>query len=1211
MRPAYISTAAWLSLCFCLLLLPPAALANAAPTQASTGKVCSLPFAVNNRLRDLPLTPGSIRVGCPTDFPPYSFLDEQGRLAGVYPDLITALNLRLNGLLRATPVSGAEYPSRALLMHWSLDAFMGPAEELPANALLSLPLFRSSAVWLGRDQHGARQLRKNPLRVIALPHTPDLAALKSQYPNMSFTWRNGRDAAVAAMRAGEGGLIIGDELAVHSEKRALPPGFAILGSLGSHYHSIGVRPDLEQLLPLLDSALISLPPQERRAIMEAWRGETKSYSLTPEEQAWLAQRPVVRVAVPTWAPYSNFSGEHGFIGMAASCLQELGNRLGIAFQPVPVADGRDALEAVLRGKAEMTAVTPVNARHEPGVLYTQSWLSAPVAIAARSDSGLSRLEKLSGKTLAVIARGLPERWIAARQPGVKLLPVEDCPQALKAVSANRAQAAVDALDTLSHYIRRDHLKQISITGFTPLTLELGFAVRADQPRLAALLDKGLAALPPETMRRIYLQWSQAVEVPFMDWGLFRRYALIALLCMLAIVGIFATVNRRLRREIRDRQKAEGILHQIFSHMPAALILCDAGLRCIAANRHSLETFGLDAARLNGKTFQEAALAEDLPASAAKTLGRLEQTARSAFERHICITLKHVNEPGGQAAYFKTWCMPLFDKSGDPDCLIVLSVDISPSMRLEKELRRQLEFSKGILDSLPLPVWVYDTDSRYMLVNKAYEELIGGPGQELLGKTVLDTPLLAPELRARFKNGLDALFASGGVLHEEISFSPAEGPERTGLAWLSAFAVSPGEPPRVAGALVDITDRKHLEEELRRALRAADKASQAKSDFLTHMSHELRTPMNGILGLCDLLLRDELSGRQRDFLEKIHFSAKLLVRLIGDILDFSRMEAGALRLADSAFDLREVLDSVRAALAANCRAKGLDFRISVRPGTPLRLNGDAARLSQVLLNLAANAVKFTEHGGVRIDVCAARLEGRDALLRFAVCDSGMGIDYDAALHVFKPFTQADSGMDRRHGGAGLGLSIAQKLVEAMRGEINCESEPGKGSAFYFTARFSLAEPPAGEQPPGSLPPAPRPGGEPKSEDFPSPALAGKRLLLVEDNPVNQLVAEELLTAFGALVDTADDGLQGVEKARRQHYDCILMDIQMPRMDGLTAARLLKGDPACAATPIIALTAHALDEDRRKSREAGMAAHLIKPLDPAELRAVLERVLSARA
>lgn len=375
------------------------------------------------------------------------------------------------------------------------------------------------------------------------------------------------------MRAGEGGLIIGDELAMHSEKRALPPGFAILGSLGSHYHGIGVRPDLEQLLPLLDSALRALPPQERRTILEAWRGEAESYSLTPQEKAWLAQKPVVRVAVPAWAPYANFSQERGFFGMAASCLQELGGSLGITFLPVPVADDRDALQALRSGKAEMTAVTPLNGRHEPDVLYSQPWFSAPVAIAARSDSGLSRLEKLNGKTLAVIAHSLPERWIAARLPQIKLLAAADCPEALHAVSARRAQAAVDTLDTLVHYIRRDRHEQISITGLHAANPGTGLC-RARGPAPARGLARQRLERPAagHNAAGIYLQWSQAVEVPFMDWGLFRRYALIGLLCMLAIVGVFAWVNSKLRREIRERQKAEGILHQIFSHMPATLIL---------------------------------------------------------------------------------------------------------------------------------------------------------------------------------------------------------------------------------------------------------------------------------------------------------------------------------------------------------------------------------------------------------------------------------------------------------------------------------------------------------------------------------------------------------------------------------------------------------------------------------------------------------------
>ena len=1193
------------TLCFVLFFSLTVSLARGATPDPVSAPIPSLPFPGEETLRDMPMTPGSIRVGCPTDFPPYAFLDEKGRLTGIYPELIATLNLRLNGLLQAVPLE-ANYPSGNILAQWPVEAVMGPAKELPADARLSMSIFRSQAVYLGPERsNGMRLLRKNPLLAIALPHTPALTAVRSQYPNMSFTYRRTLDEAVLAVRAGEGGLIIGDELSVLAGKRALPDGFNVLGHVGSQYHGIGVRPDLDNVLTLLDNALLNLPPQERESILNAWRGTGQALHLSRAEKVWLAANPTIRVAVYSRMPYADMA-RNSFVGMAASYLERLGQQLHVTFRPVPAADRQTALQLLRQGKADMLAALSVVTAEKEGLRTTRPWLNVSVAIASPRDAVKPDLESLNGQNLSVVGHSLTAEWIAANNPGITLLPEAGEAATLDDVARGRAQAAAGELDSLIHYIRRDRLDNISVSGFTPFTQKLGFAARADLPLLQSALDKGLAAIPPATSRQIYLQWAQAVEVPFMDWEMFWRYALTALFCMLAIVGVFAHVNRKLRREIRERQKAEGILKLIFAHMPAALTLCDARARCIDSNRGVAEAYGLRQENLSGKTFTQAGEEAALPLAALVELRRLESVADQAFATRRCQDTRHVNPLNQENAYFNTWFMPLFDKDGKPDCLIVLSVDITPAMRLEQELRRRLALSQEIMDSLPLPVCVHGSDGAFLLVNKAYGEFMGLPTAELPGKTVQDLPLLTPEQRVHYREQIAALLEGGGSVREETFFLSPDGAKRTVLSCLSAFAVAEGEAPLAAGAIVDISERKALEEDLRAALNKADKASQAKSCFLAHMSHELRTPMNGILGLSELLLHEDLTLRQRDFLEKIHFSARILVRIIGNILEFSRLQSDALYLNESVFDLREVLDSVQAALAPGSRAKGLSLRYSIAPDTPCLLLGDGARLSQVLLALAGNAVKFTEQGGVRIQAALAERRDAQALLSFEVCDSGIGLAGDDPARLFEPFAQGDAGIRRRHGGAGLGLTIARKLVEAMHGEISCESAPGRGSRFSFTAQFDLARTPDAAEEED----APAGKSEEREEDAAlsamSPVIKGRRILLAEDNAVNQLVAREQLTALGAQVDTADDGLEAVEKARRNSYDCIIMDIQMPRMDGLTATRMLRDDPAFNV-PVVALTAHALEEDVRKSLDAGMAAHLAKPVDPAELSDVLSRLL----
>ena len=419
-------------------------------------------------------------------------------------------------------------------------------------------------------------------------------------------------------------------------------------------------------------------------------------------------------------------------------------------------------------------------------------------------------------------------------------------------------------------------------------------------------------------------------------------------------------------------------------------------------------------------------------------------------------------------------------------------------------------------------------------------------------------------------------------------------EASELAWLqlnNSFATLSRESARKTKQLeLKNTELTQANQALQEARAAALQAAQAKSDFLSHMSHEIRTPMNGVIGMIQLLLGTELSGEQQRYAEVAQTSGRALLALIDDILDLSKIEAGKVQLENLPFDLRRTAHDVIEILRVQASAKGLAFGLRVSPQLPTLMRGDPHRLRQVLTNLAANAIKFTSHGEVAVDLQLEGSAGGQVTVRFAVTDTGIGIQPDRAAALFSPFVQADASTTRKYGGTGLGLAISRQLVERMGGTIGLDSREGEGSTFWFTAVFeALPEPvapPAALQPPLPARPVPR----------------WARILIAEDNRTNQLVGLAQLAKLGYQAHAVANGLEALEALQHDAYDLVLMDCEMPAMDGYEATRCIRRS-GNLQLPIIALTANAMTEDRDRCLREGMNGFLSKPVDLCKLAEVL--------
>jgi len=642
----------------------------------------------------------------------------------------------------------------------------------------------------------------------------------------------------------------------------------------------------------------------------------------------------------------------------------------------------------------------------------------------------------------------------------------------------------------------------------------------------------------------------------------------------------------------------------------------------------------------------------------------------------------------------------------------LLADVSDSRR---KLHEQLHFIEELIEALPLPMFYKDRQGLYLGVNEAWEAFFGVPRADILGRTVRELYPRHPEIAAIHEAKDAELLARTGVQSYEIDLLDSVGEVRRVMYSKTTLTNAEGRVTGLLGIITDLTELKRAEQQARQALvdkAAAEQASQAKSLFLANMSHEIRTPLNAVLGLAQVGVRSSHGRRERETFSRILEAGQLLLSVVNDILDYSKIEAGKLQIEQAPFALGEAIDRAIGINAPRAYAKGLDCRLHEAADLPPWVVGDEMHLSQVLVNLLGNAVKFTDRGHVALSVVPAEGSGGRAGILFTIEDTGIGIPPAQMASLFQPFEQADGSTTRRYGGTGLGLSISQRLVEAMGGEIGVQSQPGQGSVFSVwlplaPSQDAPAEPPVAphfallgfdpneaealtaqlaakgcqvtrltpdlasnpavdlivieaealSQPalaewanrlqqagqrlalvalPGAVQPVleavpeqalilerplrlrhllqasrqrPRPVAETPARG--TRRLAGWRVLAAEDNEVNQIVLEEILSQEGAVLTLAGNGREALEKLRHygaEAFDMLLTDVQMPEMDGYALARAVSA--AYPKLPIIGLTAHAMSEERERCLAAGMWEHVAKPIEIETLLAAMLRHAASR-
>lgn len=913
-----------------------------------------------------------------------------------------------------------------------------------------------------------------------------------------------------------------------------------------------------------------------------------------------AERPKIRIGVEDNTPPLSFLDEHGTPdGFSAAMLREIAKGGKVQFEIV-AASWTTLLRRFQQGQLDALANVAITADRRATMDFSVPHASFhALAITRRGAEPIRSTRDFAGKSIAVGA-GTLLYLIATENAGwgARLVQFPSREAVFNAVRKGECDFALNLRPSRNPTAGGAGLQ---VDFVEDLNVEFRVAVHRGDAATLERINDGLAQIIESAdFDRIYSEWIAPVEPRPIRLADLRPYLWQIILVPTLILTAFLWQHKV---SVERKQTAEK-LRQMESAQRALIDSVPESLALLASDG-TVEVANQELARRYNKTIQEITGANVFDLVPEDLAARRRAFARQVIESSKPVTF--VEERFGKD--IENRIFPVKNPDDEVMHFAVFGRDITEQKRAERLLREQSSARRliDIVNFLPDATFVIDQHGKVIAWNRAIEALTGVPAKDMLGQGDyayaepfygLRRPMLI-DLVLKPREDIEKLYAH--IEHKDgVWLADNLVPAVRGRSlYLSATATplydTKGQITGAIESIRDNTERRQMEQDLVAAKEVAEEATRAKSEFLARMSHEIRTPMNAIIGMSHLALRTELTAKQEDYVSKILASARSLLGIINDILDFSKIEASRLDLESVDFNLDDVLESVANQTAMYASEKGLEFLFSVAPDVPLGLIGDPLRLGQVLLNLTSNAIKFTADGEIVITAESLGIEGKQALLRFGVRDTGIGLTPEQASKLFQPFSQADSSTTRRYGGTGLGLTICRRLTEMMGGEIGVESEVGRGSRFWFTARFGL-----------------QPQSEREARVAPQD-LRALRVLVVDDSETSRQILRVEVEHFNWEVTTASSGqeaIQLVEQTRLEGvrpFDLILMDWKMPGMDGIEAAKHIKRQLTLPRPPaIIMVTSYGREEVAQQAQDAGLDGMLVKPVSPSVL---LDAVMEA--
>ena len=673
------------------------------------------------------------------------------------------------------------------------------------------------------------------------------------------------------------------------------------------------------------------------------------------------------------------------------------------------------------------------------------------------------------------------------------------------------------------------------------------------------------------------------------------FLLVNVLSLALVTVIFMLWVKNLQREVNGIKLQNQRLDLLFENSPEGIVLLDNDDRVVRVNKEFTRMFGYSMNEADGKAINELISPLELRGEALRVTQQVSQGSHVSFETVRC-------RKDGTRFDVSILGTPINQGLDKTASVYGIYRDISDRKEIEDALHQSEHLFRTVVENLAEGLLITEFDDSILYANPRLALITGYEVEEMIGKQT--HKLFTDESEwpaAERRNGERAQGIGGSY---EMRLRRKDGTLIWVLVNAAPFVNAVNEIIGTFGAVTDITERKAAQEDLIEARERALEASRLKSEFVANMSHEIRTPMNGIIGMTNLLIDTNLSEEQREFATIIKSSGDSLLKIINDVLDFSKIEAGKLVIECAPFNLIACLEETAAIFLQASRVRKIDISIAVDRRVPTLVLGDALRIKQILTNLLSNAVKFTHKGNVTVSVSVLMEAGKDVTLEFRISDTGIGIPTEVQGRLFQPFTQADGSTTRNYGGTGLGLSISQTLVNLLGGNIGFQSDFGVGSTFWFVIplqkNLDVLEEDSGLNNPLRSPVANmEENGREQSSSF-MKGQTSPRIMVVEDNPVNQKVAVKMLHRLGIEPVLTSNGKEAVALFQRELFDIILMDCQMPEMDGYAATAEIRKLTHEHNVIIIAMTANALEGDREKCLTAGMDDYLAKPVKTEELK-----------